>query len=125
MDSLNGQHILVIEDNYFIATSIVDELISAGATVVPVATQAAAFNELTTWHFTAAVVDINLGYGPDTSAAKLLRERIPFVFLSGYDSDPVGREFSHVPFLSKPHRGQALVDGLLKAITVATVLPVR
>ena len=36
MDRLNGHHILVIEDDYLISASIVDELIERGATVVAV-----------------------------------------------------------------------------------------
>ncbi|WJH38539.1 response regulator (plasmid) [Aliirhizobium terrae] len=120
MDRLNGHHILVIEDDYLISASIVDELIERGATVVAVSNQRDALKELSNWHFTAAVVDINLGHGPDfTSATKLQRERIPFVFITGYDLDMLASAFENVPALRKPHDTDQLAEALLSAINLA------
>jgi CheY-like chemotaxis protein len=117
MQRLDGHHILVIEDDFLISASIVDELIESGATVVAVANQCDAFQELTSWHFTAAVVDINLGHGPDyTSAVKLKNELIPFIFITGYELDMLDRALLDVPVVGKPHSKDALVAALLQAI---------
>lgn len=117
MKRLDGHHMMVIEDDYLVAARIVDDLVSAGATVAAVASQPEAFNELTTWHFTAAVVDINLGHGPDyTSATKLQRDRIPFVFLTGYHLDQLTHEFMNVPLVAKPHSAEQLVDAVRRAV---------
>jgi CheY-like chemotaxis protein len=120
MNRLDGHHILVVEDDFLISASIVDELIERGATVVAVSNQRDALKELSNWHFTAAVVDINLGHGPDfTSATKLQRERIPFVFITGYQLDMLASTFANVPVLSKPHDTEQLVEALRDAINLA------
>jgi DNA-binding NtrC family response regulator len=121
MSKLDGQHILVIEDDFLISVSIVDELIEAGATAAGVNSQPDALDHLTSCHFTAAVVDINLGRGPDyASATNLQKAGIPFIFVTGYDSDKLPHEFKTVPLVTKPHSADALVDALLRAIDLAT-----
>ena len=50
-----------------------------------------------------ALVDINLGRGPSFEIAEiLLSDRIPFMFLTGYDESVIPDRFRDVQRLAKP-----------------------
>ena len=60
-----------------------------------------------------AVVDINLGQGPNFDFARRLFSRgTPFVFVTGYDAAVVPSELSHVPRIEKPVRERQLITAL-------------
>ncbi|MBD8907814.1 PAS domain-containing protein [Methylorubrum zatmanii] len=101
---LSGYRILVVEDDYYLATDTARALQSAGAEVVgPCPSEEAAREALAEVRPTAALVDINLGDGPSFTLAGLLRENgIPFVFVTGYDEGVIPAEFSDVERLQKP-----------------------
>ncbi len=105
---LDGRHILVVEDEYFIAADITDSLRAAGAKVlgpVPSVDDAANMIQSETG-IDAAVLDINLRGDMVFPIADALLERgIPFAFATGYDEWMVPPRFSDAPRLQKPLKG--------------------
>ncbi|MBV9653216.1 MAG: response regulator [Acetobacteraceae bacterium] len=115
---LSRHRILVIEDDYFLATDAARALLSAGAIIVgPCPTEGAARAQLDGERPDAAVVDINLGPGPSFELAKLLTERgIPFVFLTGYDQQIIPDGFTHITRLEKPIQSWQLVEAISRSL---------
>jgi len=108
---LSGQRILVLEDDYFLATDTALALRGVGADVIgPCRTEEAARSELGNTKPTAAVVDVNLGNGPSFVLASDLKGRgVPFVFITGYDDDVIPAAFDGVQRLQKPVEPRQLV----------------
>lgn len=102
--SLNGLRVLVLEDDYYLATDTAEALTEAGATVVgPVNDPVSAAALAETEELDCAVLDINLGDGPSYEAARALAQRdIPFVFVTGYDQSIIPAEFRSAVQLQKP-----------------------
>jgi CheY-like chemotaxis protein len=115
---LSGHRILVVEDDYYLATDTTRALRGAGAEVAgPCPTEQAARDELRDARPTAAVVDINLGGGPSFGLARTLHEEgIPFVFLTGYDEEAIPAEFAGVPRLQKPIELRRIVTAVAQAV---------
>jgi DNA-binding response OmpR family regulator len=115
---LSGHRILVVEDDYYLATDTTRALRGAGAEVAgPCPTEQAARDELRDARPTAAVVDINLGGGPSFGLARTLhQEGIPFVFLTGYDEEAIPAEFAGVPRLQKPIELRRIVTAAAQAV---------
>ena len=101
---LSGQIILVAEDDFYLATDTSRALRGAGASVLgPCSSENQALDELEEATPSGAVVDINLGEGPSFKLARRLAEqRIPFVFVTGYDEEAIPSDFATVPRLQKP-----------------------
>lgn len=117
---LESRRVLVVEDQYYLASDICEWLEGAGATVVgPVGNAAKAFDILNGQNVDTAVVDINLGLGPTFDLAQALSERgVPFLFATGYDAAAIPAQFESAPRLEKPFNGSELVDAL-SALAVA------
>ena len=83
---LQGCPVLVVEDEYFIADDVRDWLKKAGASVVgPLSNASGAVESLRAGGIDLAVIDINLGPGPDFELAELLTQlQVPFLFATGY-----------------------------------------
>lgn len=115
---LEGQVVLVVEDDYFLATDTVRALRGVGAEVLgPCPTETAALSELADGSPTAAVIDVNLGAGPSFELAGVLdREGVPFVFITGYDEDLIPSEFAAVPRLQKPVNLRDVVSALARRV---------
>jgi PAS domain S-box-containing protein len=114
---LTGQLVLVVEDDYYIASDTAAALSGAGAKVLgPYPRVEATKTALASASPTAAVVDLNLGGGgPQFEVARLLRERgVPFVFLTGYDPDVIPPELADVERLQKPVPLRAVVEALAR-----------
>lgn len=111
---LHGRRVLVVEDDYYLASDSCDWLQQAGATVVgPVGNAEQVRALLTEQSIDAAMIDINLGGGPTFDvAASLCSQGIPFVFTTGYDQATIPPEYSRVPRLEKPFSGRDLVAAL-------------
>jgi DNA-binding response OmpR family regulator len=120
-DDLTGQRVMVVEDDYYLATDTVRALEGAGAVILgPCPSEDAAFAELRDDRPDAVVLDINLGPGPSFKLAEALGDRgIPFLFVTGYDQGAIPAAFKDVERLEKPVRLEhivAAVAGLLKAL---------
>jgi PAS domain S-box-containing protein len=96
--------VLLVENEALVAIMIQESLAEFGFQVVgPISTAAEALAKVTDDRFDAAVLDINLGDGMIYPVADILAARdVPFVFVTGYDSEGVDERFSEIPILQKP-----------------------
>jgi two-component sensor histidine kinase len=101
---LSGLRVLVVEDDFYLARDARRALRGAGAEVIgPSESEASALERLREQRPHVAVVDVDLGGGPSFRLAGILRdERIPFVFVTGYDGGTIPTDFAQVPRLEKP-----------------------
>jgi CheY-like chemotaxis protein len=114
-------HILVVEDEFFLAQELCQSLTEAGALVLGPARSvrdALALLDATT-DLDGAVLDINLNGEMVYPVAELLAKRgVPFVFATAYDSAVVPAPFGSVPHCQKPMDSVKVADALGKAIAV-------
>jgi PAS domain S-box-containing protein len=111
---LAGQCILVLEDDYYVASDVASTLRGAGADVVgPFPLSGPAIEAVRQGGLTGAVVDINLGSGPSFETAHALGQAgVPFIFLTGYDQRAIPDEFDGIPRLEKPVEPRRIVRAL-------------
>ncbi len=116
--NLGGRRVLVVEDEYYIASETARALQCAGAEVAgPCASEHAARTELETRRPDAAIVDINLGRGPSFELAETLKARgIPFVFVTGYDQEVIPVEFVGVERLQKPVQLRQIIEAVARLV---------
>jgi CheY-like chemotaxis protein len=113
----NSPRVLVVEDNYFLATELVEELIDQGAAVIGPASNLSAAMELVEKHeceLDAASLDVNLNGQLVFPVAEMLRAHgIPFVFATGYDVAIIPEALRDVPRIEKPVHASKLAHDLL------------
>lgn len=111
---LSGRSVLVLEDDYYLAEDAKATLESAGATVLgPFRAVDSALDAARNGNADCAVVDINLGGGPNFAPAEsLLRMGVPVVFITGYDDSVIPEALSHVPCLQKPTQPHRIIDAV-------------
>ncbi len=102
--SLIGKRILVVEDEALLGALLEDLLEELGCVVAGTATStAAALQVIDLQAIDGAIVDINLGSGPNYEVAERLDGLgVPFMFSTGYDSDLIAGRFSAHRVLAKP-----------------------
>jgi len=103
--SIAGRRILVVEDEYLLADDLAQELRDAGAEVLgPVATVGDAQTIIGSGEqVDAAVLDVNLrGEMVFPLADELTARRVPFAFITGYDSTTLPPRFADTPRFAKP-----------------------
>jgi CheY-like chemotaxis protein len=112
---LKGRRILVIEDEYYLAEDLAQELKSLGAQIVgPVGRmeEAASIVDNGT-PIDGAILDINLHSEMIFPLARTLRlRRVPFVFATGYGATTIAPEFKDVLLWEKPIDVPAMARGL-------------
>lgn len=110
---LHGLRVLVVEDDFYIATDTSQWLESAGAEVIGPTGRIEELPHLLERSPNVAVVDINLGRGPSFEVPAMLRERkIPFLFMTGYDQQVIAEDLQDVPRLEKPVRERDLLAAI-------------
>ena len=114
----SGRRVLVVEDEYYIASDTASALQGAGAEVLgPCASESAACTQLDEQRPDAALVDINLGRGPSFKVAeRLLESGVPFVFVTGYDQEVIPGKFAHIERLQKPVQLRQMVDAVARLL---------
>lgn len=114
--ALRDQRVLVVEDEAVVAMELTRVLTAAGAKVVgPVGTIEEALDLLDDQPIDRALLDVNLGGRLITPVAKaLIRRRIPFVYLTGYQEPDV----DDGPILRKPVAASALLGALARGVPV-------
>lgn len=102
--TLLGKRVLVAEDDYLIAKSLVQDLRTMGVEVVgPAPSVAQALSLIEQCPLDGAVLDINLRGEMVFRVADVLEERgIPFVFASGYSADVVPKRHTGIARCEKP-----------------------
>lgn len=102
---LHGLRILVVEDMFLIADDLRNCLLDWGCEVVgPQASVDRALDSARAERLDGALLDINLNGQLSFPVAVELRTRaVPFIFLTGYDSESVvPAEFNDIPRSRKP-----------------------
>ena len=114
-DRLRGHKVLIVEDDYFLASDLVDHFTAVGASIVgPAGTVAEGLALLESSAVDAAVLDINLrGLRVYPIAKWLLVSGIPFVFASGYGSELEQAGYGDVPRCVKPVDFEVLAKTLI------------
>ena len=117
--SLKACRILVVEDEYFLADELAQELADAGAIVlgpVPTIDQALAVMEEEAAP-DGAVLDVNLGGVLVFSLADTLIERgVPIIFTTGYDPNTLPVRFANVPICGKPINVELIATAIGRTI---------
>ncbi|QKK33419.1 response regulator (plasmid) [Rhizobium indicum] len=106
--NLTGRKVLVVEDNYLQAKTIAEALADHGAEVLgPFPAPEECLPYCVRDQIDAAVLDVKVGEADSFPVAdRLVREDIPFIFLTGYDRNIIPRRFKGVPHYLKPFVGQ-------------------
>lgn len=111
LSALGGRRVLVVEDDYVIASDLAHMLRSLGVHVIgPAASvrDALALME-SNGSLDGAVLDVNLANERVFPVAESLRARgVPFVFATGYAAWILPPEFADAPRCEKPVDPQAL-----------------
>lgn len=112
MTRVNGSRVLIVEDEYYLATDLSRYFRNMGAVVLgPVACVDSAQEHV--HHADAAVLDIDLDGVPVFPLADDLLERgIPFVFYSGRADIALPSRFAHTSLLAKPVETKLVLQGL-------------
>jgi two-component SAPR family response regulator len=118
--SLEGVRVLVVEDDYLIAQLLDEMLRSIGCVVLgPLPRLADALDAAARETCDVAVLDVNLGGERVYPVAEVLSERnVPFVFVTGYSSGALPREYAEQPRLGKPFKAQQLIRALSNLVEV-------
>jgi CheY-like chemotaxis protein len=116
---LEGVRVLVVEDEYLVATLIEDMLHSAGCVVSgPFPRVVEALDAVDHGTYDAAILDVNLaGDRIDPVARALSRRNVPFVFVTGYNTSSLPREYVERPHLHKPFKMTDLLSILLNLLS--------
>jgi DNA-binding response OmpR family regulator len=118
VESLAGYSILVVDDEPFVATSVSEALTDAGADVVTAHDLRTALAAAMTGNISAAILDVTLGGADSGAVCTALKTRhVPFMFLTGYDTHDLLREWAAVPTLAKP-AGEAELVATVGALLV-------
>jgi CheY-like chemotaxis protein len=115
--ALEGRQILIVEDEYLIATALARELEALGARIVgPVGDVDAAMEAITGNHqIDGAVLDINLHGVMSFDVAKALMDaKVPVIFTTGYDKTTIPPAYSHIKRCEKPVLAQDVADALFE-----------
>lgn len=106
--------ILVVEDEFLVATLLEDDLQQAGCVVVgPFANLASALRASRQARFDLAVLDVNLnGEMVYPLADELAERQIPFIFLSGYGLQSVPEKYRAAPRVAKPYDLATLMSNI-------------
>ncbi len=101
---LNGQRILVVEDEYLpslVMVQIIEDL--GGKAVGPVARADQALALAQSEALDGAVLDVSLNGGFSYAVAdELLAKGLPIVFATGYDASMLPPRFANTAMLTKP-----------------------
>jgi CheY-like chemotaxis protein len=118
MAEFGGKRILVVEDEYVLASDLARFLESCGAAVVgPVGSVKEALALVERGPPDAAVLDVNLGADRVYPVAdRLIAQGVPIVFATGYDELVMHRPYIGLPRCQKPIDKAALARVLQVAM---------
>ena len=120
---LLGCSVLVVDDDFYLAEDARETLEEAGATVLgPYSRADEALGSLTDRPPEYAVLDLNLGFGPDFEIARRLKVlRVPVVFVTGYDENIIPPDLADTPCIRKPIKKGMLVAAVRELVADARV----
>jgi len=114
MGKLSGRRILVVEDEYFIASDLQRALQAEEAVVIgPVARLEPGLMLVDEGPLDAAVLDVNLeGTASYAIADRLAADGVPYMFVTGYDGWSMPEAYRDAPRVAKPFTSQAFIEAL-------------
>lgn len=119
-NELDGVCILIVEDNYMVASNLADALGSAGARIVGVVgnlEDAMAFADSRHGEIGIALLDVNLaGVMSYPVADILVRHDVPFIFMTGYDNASMDAAYRDFPVCMKPFGFQTVVSTIRRVL---------
>ncbi|MCL4067942.1 hypothetical protein M3484_15315 [Pseudomonas sp. GX19020] len=126
MQNLSGRTIMIVEDDYYVASELADHFRAAKARVLgPFPSITAATDYVGDTDL--AVLDVNLrGQKVYPLADLLMGAAIPFVFYSAHEIARIPRRFAHIARLPKPHEASkavALLQSQIHTQTLIALLP--
>ena len=118
---LNGKRVIVVEDDYLLATGLCSDFRSLGATVLgPAPTPFYALQLIGNKErrkLDAAVLDVHLHGTTVFDVADVLRQRgVPFVFATGSEPTAIPKRFEDAPVLQKPFERSTVVQAVIKVM---------
>src|SRR5215472_4149866 len=118
------RRILVVEDDFLIATLLAEILNSAGWQVVgPVAHLVTALDAAASEDLDLAVLDVNLGGQTVYPVAEVLdARRVPFVFVTAHDREALPLFFCERPHLGKPFAPGELIGTMARLMAPAAAV---
>lgn len=119
---LAGKRILVVEDEYFIASDLQRVLAAEGAIVVgPIGDLAKALRLAEDDALDAAILDVNLeGAMSYPIADRLAAANVPYMFLTGYDGWSLPPAYTGAPRVAKPFSTPRLIDAVVALCAAAS-----
>lgn len=117
--ALQGQHVLVVEDEYILALDICSQLADEGAAIIGPSARVDVALALMgrSPQLSLATLDVSLQdqmVWPVADA--LLVRRIPFIFVTGYDASLIPSNYAQVACAEKPVSSRQLLHMLLSAL---------
>jgi DNA-binding response OmpR family regulator len=118
---LEGRKVLIVEDEFLVASLIQDMLESAGCIVTgPIARVPEALTAADREDYDLAVLDVNLaGARIEPVAEALSRRHVPFVFVTGYAIGALPHEYAERPRICKPFKMAELLGALSSLVSAA------
>jgi len=113
--------VLVVEDEFFLASDLEMALRAGGAEVVgPFAELQSARDQVAQGGFDVAVIDINLRDQTTYVIADELRSaNIPFLFATGYSEEVIPHRFRDIMRWEKPYELDKLVEDIARLCQLA------
>jgi DNA-binding NtrC family response regulator len=107
-----GCRVLIVEDEWFLASDLETALKSLGADAIALVGDVDdARSQIASGEFDVGVIDINLrGHSSFGVADELRRQGIPFVFATGYSAEVIPARFANVTRFEKPFDPQGLAQ---------------
>ena len=113
-------HILIVEDEFLLASAWAGALEAAGHEVRCAASIQQAFDSIAASRPEFCTLDANVrGASSEPVAAELRRCGIPFIVISGYPASAITGTLAGTPFLKKPLKSADLIRALGRFETVA------
>src|SRR3954469_1292839 len=113
---LSGRYVLVVEDEYLVATDLASVLEEFGVNVIGPASSVEEALELVEAHgekLDGAVLDVNLREVRVYPVAQALAERgVPYVFTTGYEASAIPEPHASAPRYEKPVDQTVLIGWL-------------
>lgn len=116
--ALAGKRILLIEDEYFIASDLKRALRDEGAVPIgPVGDVAAGLALIEREPLDAALLDVNLeGESSFPIADRLAENDVPHLFLTGYDGWSLPDAYRDAPRIAKPFAVDRVIGALAQLV---------
>lgn len=119
MPIVEGTNILVVEDDYFLATELGRYFSALGASVLGPSPSIESAQGLLQ-KAEAAILDVRLADRDVFPLAdERLRRRVPFVFYTAYPETAIPARFQHVGYLQKPAELECVVKALFEHCEVS------